>query len=328
MFLASEEMRIPIRYSGPVVRFSDVHNPVPLPSETTLHGTVRLISATLLEQMHAWQGCEVRLAGRFRRVLDVAVGEEAIVALTTAAVGPGPFHIVLDRLPEVASWPAGARFALEGDLVRMGPLWLRLGDPPPLWSPRPPWPLRRPRRWALQHLRKLARLEAERRPSPFAAWLRGGDLPRVRAVRRAWGMGEAALRDAVMAMAGWGAGLTPSGDDFIAGMMLALWSKYAALTPRAAFLYRVAAPQTSRLSRAFLRAARDGLADAHWHRLLRALTGGAATALRRAAAEAFAFGATSGLDMTAGFLFYWLDLEGGDGPSFAPSGHPESSTSL
>ena len=324
MFSPSGEVGLPIRYAGPTVRFSGAS----LPLETRLHSTVRLISSTLFRQMRTWQGREVKLVGRFRRVLDFTVGDGAIVALTTMAVGPGPFHIVLDRLPEVTSWPADAHFMLEGDLVRMGPLWLRLGDPPPLWSPRPPWSLRHPRRWALRYLRDLARAEAEHRPSPFAVWLRGGDLPRVQALRQAWGMGKAALRGAVMALAGWGTGLTPSGDDFIAGMMLALWSKYAALTPRAAFLYHVAAPRTTLLSRAFLRAARDGLADAHWQRLLRALAGGAATALRRAAAEAFAFGATSGLDMTAGFLFYWLDLEGGDGPSFAPSGHPESSTSL
>ncbi len=144
-------------------------------------------------------------------------------------------------------------------------------------------------------------------------------MPRLRMLKAAWMAGGEALEKAAASLAGWGMGLTPSGDDFMAGMMLALWVDRAALTPRAAFLYRVAAPRTTLLSRAFLRAARDGLADAHWHHLLRALAEGGEAEIRHAASETLAFGATSGVDMAAGFLFYWFDLGGEGNPHRSPA---------
>ncbi len=251
------------------------------------------------------------MLGRFRRVVDLAVGE-TVLALTTSRVGNGPFHLCLDRLPDAARLPDRFPLHFEGGRWSLGPLVIEVDDPPPLWDARPDWGRLRPRASSLRHLRAVSVREAVHRPSPFASYLLTGDLRKLRALKEAWEQGGEPLAEAVMALAGWGKGLTPSGDDFMAGMMLALWSDHAALTSRAAFLYRVAAPRTTLLSRAFLRAASEGLADARWQRLLQAMAAGAAEAVREAAEEALAFGATSGVDMAAGFLFYWFDL-GGDG---------------
>jgi hypothetical protein len=67
-------------------------------------------------------------------------------------------------------------------------------------------------------------------------------------------------------------------------------------------MYAATEGRTTRLSRAFLEAARDGLADERWHSLLGALAGASAAEFGGAAGAVFAFGATSGLDAVAGFL--------------------------
>ncbi len=276
------------------------------------------MSRQLFGRLADLSGREARVIGRFRRVIDLAVGDE-VIALTTPQVGDGPFHLVLDRLPDLRLLPEHLSLCLEGRCWHLGPLALHVDDPPPLWDARPDWKRLHPRPSALLALRGAAQRVAAERPSPFAPYLSGDRMPRLRMLKAAWMAGEEALEKAVASLAGWGMGLTPSGDDFIAGMMLALWVDRAALTPRAAFLYRVAAPRTTLLSRAFLRAARDGLADAHWHRLLRALAEGGEAEVRRAASEALAFGATSGVDMAAGFLFYWFDLGGEGNPHRSPA---------
>ncbi len=284
-----------------------------IPSSLWLCSRVVSISAPILKKLAGMDGAVVTVVGRFRRVIDLAVGEE-IVALTTWAVGDGPFHIVLDALPDSSFLPERVILRWRGSDLHLGPLVLHIDDPPPLWNPRPDWAQLRPRPAALARLRTLACREAEHRPTPFAGYLSGRPDGRLEALKAFWSS-DKMLGGAVASLAGWGKGLTPSGDDFIAGMLVALWTDYAALTPRAAFLYQMAAARTTRLSRAVLRAARDGFVDAHWHALLTALAGVGIPSLREAVEAVFAFGATSGLDMVAGFLFYWFDLGGLDSPS-------------
>ncbi len=283
--------------------------------------SMRSLSRQLFVRLSALSGGRARVIGRFRRVIDLAIGDD-VVALTTPEIGNGPFHLVLDRLPPADFLPSRFPLFLEEGWLHLGPLALHVDDPPPLWDARPNWKRLRPHPSALLVLQEVVRQAAAERPSPFTPYLLGEAMPRLRMLKAAWAVEREALEKTVASLAGWGLGLTPSGDDFIAGMMLALWADCAALTPRAAFLYRVAAPRTTLLSRAFLRAARDGLADAHWHALLRALAMGEAAAVRRAAEVTLTFGATSGVDMAAGFLFYWFDLGGDGNPHRSlPPGH-------
>jgi hypothetical protein len=68
-------------------------------------------------------------------------------------------------------------------------------------------------------------------------------------------------------------------------------------------LLDAAAPRTTALSAACLRAAADGQCTAAWHRLLAALEGGREEELAAATQEALAYGHTSGADTLAGFLW-------------------------
>ncbi len=112
------------------------------------------------------------------------------------------------------------------------------------------------------------------------------------------------LREGAAGLAGLGGGLTPAGDDFITGAML--WAHLAHPTPSSLCraLVEVAAPRTTTLSAAFLRAAGRGECSAAWHALLAALNAGTEDEIAAATREVLAHGATSGADSLAGFLYY------------------------
>ncbi len=255
-----------------------------------------------------------RVLGRFHRSLDLLVND-TVLAFVLPEIRNGPFHVVLTCFPS-QPLPDSMEVRRTHGGIRLGPWLLRTTPPPFLWNPAPPWetlsacagglrPLRTLR--GLRYLRTLAEQAARRAVarSPFAALLLGEDIPAVTALLQALSHPDpSAVRRAAAQLAGWGPGLTPSGDDFLAGVMLGLWLERGAdAAAGCAQIYAAAAPRTTRLSRTFLRAARDGLADERWHVLLRALTLDDAAGLKRAARDVLAFGASSGLDMLAGFQF-------------------------
>jgi hypothetical protein len=105
-------------------------------------------------------------------------------------------------------------------------------------------------------------------------------------------------------LAGLGSGLTPAGDDFLMGVMLALWSGAdpARTRPACQALLSAAGPRTHRISRAWLRAAADGEAAEPWHALAQAMLGSRAAAVRRAADRILRQGHTSGADALTGYI--------------------------
>ncbi|HEV2282737.1 MAG TPA: DUF2877 domain-containing protein [bacterium] len=115
------------------------------------------------------------------------------------------------------------------------------------------------------------------------------------------------LKVVTSSLAGLGPGLTPAGDDFIAGVLLALalvrqQRGDTALNEIATLLVETAAPRTHEISAAYLRAAYDGQAGERWHPLLAALAAGDGPQIAAAAAPVLATGETSGADMLAGFV--------------------------
>ncbi len=113
---------------------------------------------------------------------------------------------------------------------------------------------------------------------------------------------EAAARAAVHGLIGLGPGLTPSGDDVIAGMLIALhatgWRDDAEAL--AGFVGSAPAERTSSLSGAFLAAACSGLPSAAMHTAIAAMLAGDVDALPAAMDRLTGIGHTSGWDMLAG----------------------------
>ncbi|MCC7347281.1 MAG: DUF2877 domain-containing protein, partial [Variibacter sp.] len=108
----------------------------------------------------------------------------------------------------------------------------------------------------------------------------------------------------MVALLGLGPGLTPSGDDFLGGVMVAL--ALAGRTGGRNALWRALAPRTGALttaiSAAHLAAAAQGQGSAALHALLNAVLANDAAALPPALAAVAAIGHTSGWDALAGAL--------------------------
>lgn len=104
---------------------------------------------------------------------------------------------------------------------------------------------------------------------------------------------------------GVGFGLTPSGDDFIAGLLAGLNLLEMAGVPDLRRLReRVcrAARSGNLLSNSFITLARDGFFFERFHGLISSLLRGDKKQVRAAAGELLAHGETSGSDMAVGFL--------------------------
>jgi len=112
-------------------------------------------------------------------------------------------------------------------------------------------------------------------------------------------------RAGARSLRGCGFGLTPSGDDFIAGLLAALpvlEKLHRVSLARLRDRIHAAARGTNRLSNSFLDQARDGCFSARFRALLLALGRGKEYNIRVQTKGLLAVGETSGSDMGVGFL--------------------------
>jgi hypothetical protein len=210
-----------------------------------------------------------------------------LVALTSPGVSPGPLHAECDDPPPRAA--PGSRASVQGGLVRVGAavvdatsarLWT--GALPPAGS------LRAGAKVVAAECREVARASG---------------LPEAARARRA----EAAARagDVVAvadAIGGLGPGLTPAGDDVLAGLLL--WQR-ALLGPvaEARLLAAAASSRTNGIAAAFLHWAARGQSLAPAHDLLLAAARGDRAGARRAARVLAGVGHTSGADLCLGLAW-------------------------
>jgi hypothetical protein len=256
-----------------------------------------------------------------------------ILVLADAGLLNGPLNILLDPYapaePDIfADLTPGTPATLQDGLLHLGGPWAIDVARAPVWEPR-----LAPVRAAGGDTRVQVAVEAIAsildRDAPQESLAR----PQARPLRaetaltdltHALSAGDrddaaAFARRAAEGLAGLGPGLTPSGDDVLAGALLAL----ALLAPAdggtiAEEILAGTRGRTTRISDAYLEAAAAGEAGEPWHRLAALLDAppSAATSARAASAagsprdpdlaaavrEIMAFGETSGSDMLAGFV--------------------------
>jgi hypothetical protein len=257
-------------------------------------------------------------------VCDLVTDDDEVVALVWGGIGNGPLNVVIEGRPVVAL-PAGARFAVGERLLVVGDATVDLGRAE-LWDARPDWDALRARRVrvvaAAHFARRQLRCTKRSAVQESTAGLQNGSLLKqagpaveaaVAAFQGVWQRGEHdELVAAARGLCGLGPGLTPAGDDWLAGWLLAqhLCSVPAGLRPTedrrdlTVLIVRVAADRTTRLSRAFLACAAAGEADEDWHALVSALAEEPMTSLPvcHSTNAILAHGATSGAAMLAGFF--------------------------
>ena len=271
--------------------------------------SARSISRTAKATVQS-QAFSARILAVFDRVCDLATPQGDVVALVLPGVGNGPLSIVVQAAPgELAEALLGTPAWLDGEMLHIGDLELSVGEAP-VWEPCPDWTAHRARLHVIMTGLPALRAIAQRH-APAGSLLAPLDttgthviLSEAKNLEPGWKGDIACLREAAAHLAGRGIGLTPSGDDFLAGAMLWAWLAHPAPVPFCRMVAEVAVPRTTTLSAAFLRAAARGECDANWHRLLAALSTDSAAQLAPAVQQVVAHGATSGADMLAGFL--WL----------------------
>ena len=141
-------------------------------------------------------------------------------------------------------------------------------------------------RWAVV---QVSVIEAARRPiAALQAGITRGD--------------PALCRSGTHGLAGLGFGLTPAGDDFLLGAMVAIWSAFPSgeAAALAGSIAVASAPLTTRLSAAWLQAAARGEVAAPWHDLLAGVTARSRERVLSAAERILDMGHTSGADALAG----------------------------
>ncbi len=263
-----------------------------------------------------------------------------LACLGNRSLGLGPLNAVTDA-PLDSDWPAlglrpGERCSANGNAVQVGAKFVFALDHARVWRP-PPCPGGWQGETIRRSLEKLERLAAARIPgqglgsillSPSAG---RREAPVARAARepvagaRAWL--ATAFRDhrwAATAATGWvgrlaglGPGLTPSGDDLLGGIMIALHGlgcreAVDVLWPA---VRSCAAEAQNPISTAHLAAAAEGLGSAAVHALFHDLVRGSDGALADRLDAIARIGHTSGWDALAGVvtvLRAWLDSQGAD----------------
>ncbi len=261
------------------------------------------------------RGFAGRVLSVHRMACNLVDDEKNVIALLSPAVGDGPFSITVNT--SFNGIAVGDPVRADAPRLAVGGLTVRL-DGALTWEPCPDWP-----RLRTAGERIAAGFVAFDEWTPSATWgglahVTGADqypegkptfMARLARGKEAYGrlivagLGEGkrdALMEGARLLAGLGPGGTPAGDDFLVGVMAAIWllgDKSAAPA-----IAENAAPRTSALSAAFLRAAGRGEFIAPWHGLLGALAAGDPVQVQEAAMVVESFGASSGADALDGFI--------------------------
>lgn len=266
---------------------------------------IELHALSLAPAAREWlqSAIEPRVLHVFDRACNLIDSRGDVLSIVTPSIGNGPFSIVvpIDRdfssLVTVDSKTEVGNWGLEIGTIRID---LRHAQ---VWQPRPRWAEARranvipsdPRERGISITKRTESLFNEvtsfqNVANDLGIAIANNDLETCRRIARQ--------------LAGLGIGLTPSGDDFLIGTMYAVWlSRPAAeATLLTQAMADEAAPLTTSLSAAWLRAASRGEANVSWHALIDALIDRDRRGWSAASDRILDTGYTSGADALSGFF--------------------------
>jgi hypothetical protein len=244
-----------------------------------------------------------RVLGAYGRACNLINSDGEVLTLVMSETSLPPFGAVVDASdakPFRGLWP-GQPVRVSSGHVEAGGYTLEF-DGAVEWNPMPDWPgisvAMRADLSGLQDLTGLVR-DSPRRPAECLQDLEAASL----LTHGLQSGDEAACVEAAHKLAGLGPGLTPAGDDFLVGAMLAAWAGLcgSSAVEMCWAIAEAAAPRTTALSGAYLRAAGRGACAYRWHALFGALASRDRTGLEMTAGDLLAVGHTSGADALAGF---------------------------
>ncbi len=245
----------------------------------------------------------------FDRACNLIDSDGQVISLVSVELGPGPFSIVVHLAGSFRHYiQEDAPVSVANSALNLGTLTVETNQAS-LWQPEPAWARLQRQPELLQLYLPTFNAHSADHPRVFANAFRSQGRQRFAAAAELLFAGLAsqdkdACRQGAAGLAGLGEGLTPAGDDFLVGVIYALWATGTA-KKSIDILVQVAGPRTTTLSAAWLRAAGRGEAVEAWHDLLEAVSENDDSAVERALQGITAIGSSSGRDALAGFTA-WL----------------------
>jgi hypothetical protein len=288
-----------------------------LAAATLLRGLMRALAVAPAAKAWLAATTSARVLSAFDRACNLINQDNALLALVTSERGLNPFAALVDAGEDK---PFGAVSAhdnarVTGTVLVLNSIHIEF-ESARAWNPIPDWPAVRQAlaakpdwldvllTYAAAPAGSLLELfDPSRRTTPLLRRAQAGAEALVQ------GFATNALDTAlagVQQLAGLGGGLTPAGDDFIVGVLLAMHAGLYA-SRFASDVAEAAASRTTFLSAAYLRAAARGECMFHWHAVFEALCHPAIRHRRTQASapsairQLLAVGHTSGADALAGF---------------------------
>jgi hypothetical protein len=294
----------------------------------TLHFTAVAASRNALDLLHAAAGRGAEVHSTYRNTINVRFPGDRLLTLHSGRKLIAPFGIALGqrfRSPSFERIASGTPVDTAEGILRIPDAGLEVSAAGArVWEPKA-LPMSLAPAAALIHAEVLAGIVRRHdHPDGLAGLLDAADTtpllrrarPSVSTLVEGLARGEPSLLMAgAEPLLGFGPGLTPAGDDFLAGFLgMAVLASPAALTllrDTGSTLLALAGKQTTLLSHAFLREAIQGVLAPPVDALAAAILRGAEPkALARAALGAAGLGHTSGLDTLAGMIFALRSLGG------------------
>ncbi len=252
-----------------------------------------------------------------------------VLSIVTPQIGNGPFNLVIeDDVLFSDHLNLESPVSVFPNQLNFGDLTIHTTDAK-LWSPHPDWETLHARRddilsqlMSLRLSNPLANLEiASRRLAMTLPQLpitnyqsQVSNIQSSNSLISALANADPSSSiAAAQKLAGLGMGLTPAGDDFILGAVLASWIIHPPEIARvlAKEVTDVAAPLTTSLSASWLKSAGKGEAAILWHNFFDDLISANETAIQVSIDKILSVGETSGADALAGFisLFVFWSVE-------------------
>lgn len=208
----------------------------------------------------------------FERACNLVNEQGEVLSLVAPEIGAGPFHVVVRAFwAKSSTLTSDSPVFIEPNVLQIGPLRVGLSQAV-LWESQVNWVQWRATTAVWQPQIPLMRTMVERYRQEKG--LDTAVTPQLEAGLNRLLAGIAAqelslVQAGAQQLAGLGTGLTPAGDDILLGAIYSLWATYPSEVAHrlAAVMVDVAAPQTTTLSAAWLRAAARGEAGVMWHEL-------------------------------------------------------------
>ena len=255
----------------------------------------------------------------FKPASNLINAEGQILSLVHPRIGNGPFSLVVDIKDFTTLVEVEDKIIVDPFSVFVGSLVIDVSDAE-VWQPQPDWEQIQDNRPALEKysgtIHENLLQEAPR--DSFALFVIGqtaeSEMNKLLQRKSLLGLESITsalkslkasdLEDAARILAGLGPGLTPAGDDFLIGIMHALWALFPEEQAQSISnqLANVAAPRTASISANWLEAAARGEAGETWHKLFEAILADDQEQVEAAILRILPTGHTSGADALAGFI--------------------------